>query len=161
MSRLDSFIRRLIAQRDCLDWATREIATRSGPVLEIGLGNGRTYDHLRTRLPDRDIFVFERAVAAHPDCIPPADRLVLGDVTVTLRTIQLPAPAVLAHLDVGSGDEVANASLAAILSELLPPLLAPGALVLADRALCHANLRSRELPTTVARGRYFIFENKP
>src|SRR4029079_5541966 len=78
MSRLDSFIRRLEAQRACLDYATAQIAGLSGGVLSFGLGNGRTYDHLRSRCPGRDIYVFERHVAAHPDCIPPADRLYVG-----------------------------------------------------------------------------------
>ena len=47
MSRLDSFIRRLEAQRACLDRAAALIAGIDGAVLELGLGNGRTYDHLR------------------------------------------------------------------------------------------------------------------
>lgn len=51
MSRLDSFIRRLQAQRDVLDWAADGVEDRAGLVLELGLGNGRTYDHLRERLP--------------------------------------------------------------------------------------------------------------
>ena len=60
MSRLDSFIRRLAAQRACLDRAAALIDEIDGPVLEFGLGNGRTFDHLRERLPGRAIFVFER-----------------------------------------------------------------------------------------------------
>ena len=50
MSRLESFIRRLDAQRLCLDWAAGAVVERPGAVLELGLGNGRTYDHLRARL---------------------------------------------------------------------------------------------------------------
>ena len=50
MSRLDSFIRRLQAQRACLDRAAELVRDLPGPVVEIGLGNGRTYDHLRRRL---------------------------------------------------------------------------------------------------------------
>jgi hypothetical protein len=53
MTRLDSAIRRLMAQRALLDWAAQDIASRPGLVLELGLGNGRTYDHLRERLPGR------------------------------------------------------------------------------------------------------------
>ena len=75
MSRLDSFIRRLEAQRACLDQAARLIAELDGDVLELGLGNGRTYDHLRELCPDREIYVCERLVAAHPDCVPPAELL--------------------------------------------------------------------------------------
>ncbi|MCH8923260.1 MAG: hypothetical protein IIA67_08960, partial [Planctomycetes bacterium] len=70
MSRLDINIRRLEAQRACLNLAAEMIRDLPGPVFELGLGNGRTYDHLRAALPEREIFVFEREVAAHPDCIP-------------------------------------------------------------------------------------------
>ncbi len=70
MSRLDSAIRRLQAQRACLDAAAALVAGLPGPVLELGLGNGRTYDHLREILPAREIFVFERRIAAHPASIP-------------------------------------------------------------------------------------------
>src|SRR4051812_41343381 len=45
MTRLDSAIRRLTAQRDLLNWAAQAIGP-TGLVLELGLGNGRTYDHL-------------------------------------------------------------------------------------------------------------------
>ena len=34
-----------------------------GPVLELGLGNGRTFDHLRERLPGRRIVAFDRALS--------------------------------------------------------------------------------------------------
>ena len=64
MSRLDSFIRRMQGQRDCLNRAAELIAGIPGPVLELGLGNGRTYDHLKEILPDREIFVFDRRIAA-------------------------------------------------------------------------------------------------
>ena len=79
MSRLDSFIARMQAQRDCLNFLKPKIDAVPGPLLEVGLGNGRTYDHLRDLFPGRDIYVFERKVAAHPDCIPPDDRLFLGE----------------------------------------------------------------------------------
>ena len=84
-SRLDSFIRRLEAQRACLDWAVGAIASVPGAVVELGLGNGRTYDHLRARCDGaREIFAFDRQVAAHPACIPDAAHLVLGDFRDTL-----------------------------------------------------------------------------
>jgi len=53
VSRLDSFIRRLEAQRACLDHAAGLIGGLDGVVLELGLGNGRTYDHLRSLFPSR------------------------------------------------------------------------------------------------------------
>ena len=60
MSRLDSFIRRLQAQRACLNEAVAQIRGVEGFVLELGLGNGRTFDHLREICPDREIYVFDR-----------------------------------------------------------------------------------------------------
>src|SRR5579859_1165219 len=115
MSRLDSFIRRMMAQRACLDLAAELIAGLPGPVLEIGLGNGRTYDHMREIMSHREIYVFEQELAAHADCIPPAEFLIIGDCRSTLPTMQdrLPQAAALAHIDTGMGDVAASHKLAA------------------------------------------------
>src|SRR4029077_6189728 len=78
-SLLDGSIARMQAQRDCLNFLKPAVDALPGPILEVGLGNGRTYDHLRDLFPGRDIYVFERKVAAHPECIPPDDRLFLGE----------------------------------------------------------------------------------
>ena len=150
MSRLDSFIRRLEAQRACLDRAAALIAALAGPVLEFGLGNGRTYDHLRTILPGRDIFVFERAVADHPDCVPPSDRLILGDLRDTLPASRdrFPGSAALAHLDIATGETEASLALAASLAQLIAPLLRQGAIVGEIAILCDvprtATIKARE-----------------
>ena len=162
MTRLDSAIRRLQAQRACLDWAASKIATLPGPVLELGLGNGRTYDHLRSQLPGRRIFVFERKVAAHPECIPDEQHLFEGDVEKTLpyaanRIGQLAA---LAHCDIGSGDKNLAAKLAAFLGPALAPHLAPGAIVAADQALSVPELQAIDLPNGIAPGRYHLYRKK-
>ena len=156
MSRLDSAIRRLTAQRACLDRAAAMIADRPGPVLELGLGNGRTYDHLREIMPGREIFVFERQVAAHPDCVPPAGMLFEGDIVETLpaAAARLGRTAVLLHSDIGTGDSARNAALAVEIAALLPPLLAPGALLLSDQVLPVPGAEPLALPDGVAKGRY-------
>ncbi len=159
MSRLDSAIRRLIAQRACLDRAADLVHRLPGPVLELGLGNGRSYDHLRTRLAGRDIFVFERTLAAHPDCIPPADRLIMGDFLETLPHIHLPAPAAFIHADIGTGDKVASLALAAALAPLLPPLAAPGAVLASDQPLPLPGWTEEPLPPGVAPGRYRLYRH--
>ena len=158
MSRLDSFIRRLEAQRACLDHAARLIANLPGNVLELGLGNGRTYDHLRSRLHDRDIYVFDRRVAAHPDCVPPADRLFLGDFLETLprAAAQLGTGSALAHLDVGSGDVSASQALARSLTPLVLRLLKPGAILISDQPIDDPALEPTPLPGGIEQGRYFL-----
>ena len=163
MSRLDSFIRRLEAQRACLEMAVLRVRDLPGPVLELGLGNGRTYDHLRELLPEREIFVFEREVRAHPACIPDAAHLLLGDIHETLpgARLRLPRPAALAHSDMGTGDAAANAALAAWLAETLPPLLAHGAWIVADQRLADSRLAPQAPPPGIAPDRYFLYRNEP
>lgn len=160
MSRLDSAIRRLEAQRLCLNEAARLIDGIPGPAIEIGLGNGRSYDHLRQILPGREIFVFDRRVAAHPDCIPDSDHMILGDVRDTLddAAARIGAPAVLAHLDVGSGRAGADTALADFIGTALTPLLAAGAIVVADQAVSAPGWRTLELPDSVPPGRYFMYK---
>ncbi len=159
MSRLDSFIRRMQAQRDCLNAVADDVRSLSGPILELGLGNGRTYDHLRGLFPGRDIYVFERQVRTHPDCIPPDDRLFLGDIFETLpRAIaQLGATAALAHSDLGTGEAAANRALGRRLAPALDALMAPGGLVVANQEFAEAGWRRLPDPTGVPPGRYFLY----
>jgi hypothetical protein len=159
-SRLDSFIRRLEAQRACLDWAAAAIVDVPGVVLELGLGNGRTYDHLRSRLSGtREIFAFDRQVAAHPACIPDAGHLLVGDFreTVPAFAARYGAAAALVHADIGSGDEATTAALAHWLGLALVPLLVADALVLCDQALHASGLVLQPLPPGVPADRYFIY----
>ena len=159
MSRLDSFIRRLEAQRACLDRAAALIRDLPGPVLELGLGNGRTYDHLREILPGRDIFVFDRRVAAHPLCIPPADRLILGDLRETLPAARtaFAEQAALVHMDVATGEIEASRALAAELAPLLIPLMRRGALLVSEPPVETAELAPEPVPAEVAPGRYHLY----
>lgn len=158
MSRLDSFIRRLEAQRACLNEAAQLTASLPGNVLEFGLGNGRTYDHLRERLPGRDIYVFERKVAAHPACIPPDDRLFLGDFLDSLpRAIaQLGPNTALANLDIGSGDEAASRQLARAMLPSVLQLMRPGGILISDQPVEDSALAALPLPAGIKRGRYFL-----
>lgn len=164
MSRLDSFLRRLTAQRACLDEAGRLMERVAGPAWELGLGSGRSYDHLRHQFPARDIFVFERLISDDAAGMVPADRLVIGDMRETLGPAgrdALPAscraPA-LVHVDIGSGDAAVDAMLARFLGGALPGLMAAGGIVVADREL-PGDLEPLLLPAGVATQRYFIFRN--
>ncbi len=158
MSRLDSFIRRLEAQRACLGRAADLIADLPGAVLELGLGNGRTYDHLREILPARDIYVCERRVAAHPDCTPPADRLLLGDMFDTLPAAAfLVGRVALAHFDAGNGDAAADRDLAAGLRPLILPLLREGGVLATQQGMEGAGLEPLALPEGVRPDRYYLY----
>jgi hypothetical protein len=159
MSRLDSVIRRLEAQRACLNRAAELIRGVDGCVLELGLGNGRTYDHLRELFPERDIYVCERQVAAHPDCVPPPDRLIVGDMRATLPAARgrLGGRVALAHFDTGSGDAAANRALAAALMPHIVPLLRSGGILVSDPPIETAELDALPLPDGIAPGRYHLY----
>ena len=159
MSRLDSFIARMQAQRDCLNHLAPEVRKLTGPILEIGLGNGRTYDHLRTLFPDRDIYVFERKVAAHPDCIPPDDRLFLGEAREAIPRAagRLGAAAALIHTDLGTGDHAANTAMGVWLGPALDTLAASGGYVLANQPLAVARWTRLPDPPSVPEDRYFLY----
>lgn len=158
MSRLDSVIRRLQAQRACLDLAIEQISGLDGPILELGLGNGRTFDHLREHTAGREIYVFDRRMAAHPDCIPDPEFFFEGDITDTLAAAadRLPGLVALAHCDIGTGDAAANAALAAAMAPLIDSLMADGALIVSDQRMDAPHWAPVVLPEGVAEGRYNI-----
>ncbi len=161
MSRLDSMIRRLEAQRATLNAAAARVADRPGVALEFGLGNGRTYDHLREILPGREIYVFDRQVAAHPDCIPPDDRLYLGDLFDTLprAVADLGGTAVLAHLDIGTGDKAQSVALSQRAAPMVADLLAVGGVVISDQPLDgHAAFAPLPTPDGVRPGRIHLYD---
>ena len=139
----------------------REIKGLRGHVLELGLGNGRTYDHLRQILPDREIFVFEREVRAHPDCIPDDDHLILGDIEVTLprEGPRFDRKIALIHSDIGTGETKRNQKLASWLAEIIPGFLGQGAWVVADQALDTPTLHAQPLPEGIAPDRYFVYRH--
>jgi|SRR5271166_1972060 len=159
MSRLDSFIRRLEAQRACLDLAAQLVRELDGDVLELGLGNGRTYDHLRELFPDRKIFVCDRQIAAHPDCVPPPELLLLGDMreTLGLARERLAGRVALAHLDPATGDVAASRALAVELTPLIVPLLQTGGVLVSEPDIAATRLNPLPLPPGVVPGRYHLY----
>lgn len=163
LTRLDKAIRRLQAQRACLDWAVAEIASISGVVVELGLGNGRSFDHLRARLPDRDIYVFERSPAAHPASTPAANRLIIGNLEDTLPVARerFAKKVAFLHSDIGTGDDDRNALFAAWLGPHVLPLLAPGAIVASDQRLPALDSFRAVPPGEVGEDRYYLYRLAP
>ena len=147
-SALERFAARLLAQRAYLAEAARRIASIAGPVFEIGLGKGRTYDHLLRLLPGRDIYCFDREHHAPPDESPPAERLVIGEIRETLPALaaRLGAKAALAHCDIGTRKPERDMEFARYLATALPPLMAPGGIVLGDRPMESPQLEPLPLP---------------
>lgn len=152
-------IRRLQAQRAVLDRAVDLIRALPGPLLELGLGNGRTFDHLRERLPGREIFVFDRALAAHPASRPDCAHYLEGDLAVTLPEAvrRLGGSVALVHSDIGSGEAAESAATAAVVARHLPALLAPGGLAASDQPLALEGFETLPLPGGVKPGRYFLY----
>ena len=150
----------MLAQRDCLDFAARKIDAMAGPVLELGLGNGRTYDHIKQIMPDRDIYVFDRNVKPFASCRPPKNKIFMGDVTTTLIQAArlLGKTAVLAHYDVATTNEEESRKLAAQVSPLLHKLMLPDALVVSSVVMPFRQWSVVSLPASVKTGRYFIYK---
>jgi len=159
MSRLDSAIRRLTSQKIALEWAAHKIARLDGIILELGLGNGRTYDHLRSILPNRDIYVFEREIAAHPDCIPEENFQFLGDFRDSLPRAKkrLGANSVLAHLDIGTGEKQASQQLAEQIGPLVLGLMKRESIIVSDQELTTWSYMRIDPPLNIPRDRIFIY----
>ena len=158
-SRLDRMIERLLTQRACLRFAAGAIRTLPGPVLELGLGKGRTYDYLRREMPDREIIAFDREVHATPDCIPDAAHLVLGDFLETLPAFakRHPPPAALVHADIGSEKPERDRRLASAVAPLIHSLSQTGTIVIADRAMEHRRWQALPLPDDAGQWNYYIY----
>lgn len=153
LSRLESFIRRMSAQRDILDDLAGRLDGVPGPILEFGFGNGRTYDHLRQRFPGRRVVVFECVVVPDLPCLPPPADLVVGDIRDTAG--RLPdGSAALIHADIETGNAALDAGLAAWLPALVARLLAPGGFAASGAPLSDPRLVPLPLPPGVAPGRY-------
>lgn len=160
MSRLDSFIRRMSAQRELLDHAVTLIKDVDGPVIELGLGSGRTYDHLKCRLPGRGIFVFDHIYSTAPiDCLPDSEHMVVGDIRETLGHClpRIKAPAALLHNDIGTGDDTVNEATRNWLAPLVLKLMAPGGIVVTSFTMDLPDYAKLDTPLNVPANRYYIY----
>ena len=157
MSRLDSFIRRMKAQSDILNYVSADLALPTeGAILEIGLGNGRTFDHLRERFPGRRIVAFDRALVAHSSSVPAPEDLVLGEIDVTAKAFAGQGAA-LVHADIGTGYPDKDAVTLTWLPQLVAGLLAPGGYAVSGLPLHHPQLELQPRLPTIEEGRYFHY----
>lgn len=163
MSRLDNFIARMQAQRLLLDDECARLnrlgADFAGPVIELGLGNGRTFDHLRQQLVGRRIVVFERDPRPNERSRPPAADLIVGEIAdAAARFVDGHGSiATLVHADLGDGTEVYNEELRGWLPAVCAGLLRSGGRVVTSTELRHQSLQPIAIAAEAARGGYFTY----
>ena len=159
MSRLDSFIRRLQAQRACINQAIEMVAALPGVIFELGLGNGRTYHHLRENCPGREIFVFERKVSAHRDSVPDKGHLMEGAIEETLPAAmsRFRHQVAFIHMDLGSGRPEIDTATATFVARHLDDLLARGGVIVADQDIRWPGAEAIALPDGVQPGRIYFY----
>lgn len=156
MSRLDSMLRRLAAQRDGLNWVAEKIAEQPGDVVDFGLGNGRTYDHLREILPERRIWVIDRVLQCHPSCTPPEKDFLQGEAEPMLRKLAgMGAKIALAHYDFGSGIKEDDVAESERLSPLIAQIMQPGGYIVSGQPL--VGFEQIKGPDTIAPDRYLFY----
>jgi hypothetical protein len=158
-TRLEKTLYRLQAQHACFAWAFEQIAGRPGIVFELGLGLGRTYNHMHHHIPDRRIVAFDRKVGSYPDCTPDEKDIVLGELADTLPRAaeQYLGQVILAHTDIGSFDRQQNRLLSELMSANLSPALAPGALVMSDLPLALPESEQLPLPEGARADCYYLY----
>lgn len=156
MSRLESMRRRLDAQIDGINWAADLIRDMQGDVLEMGLGNGRTYDHLRQEIPNRRIWVIDRVLKPHPSCIPPDRDFLKGEADAMLAQLARDGRRMaLAHYDFGHGVKHLDVAEGGALSPLIAAVMVPGGLVLSQQPL--VGFEQIKGPDTIDPDRYLFY----
>ncbi len=165
-TRLERFIARVVGQRSCIDAAAQHAAQCEGDIWEVGLGNGRTYDHLRDRFAGHNVVVFDRQVKAHPDCIPPDDMMRLGDFreTIAAELVRSAGTVAVIHADIGNGSVAESRALGSWLAPLFVQALAPGGCLVGDQPMENAALEpialadigAAELPADT----YFLYRKR-
>ncbi|WIY26179.1 class I SAM-dependent methyltransferase [Parasedimentitalea psychrophila] len=156
MSRLDSMLRRFTAQRDGLNWAAEQISPVPGDVLDMGLGNGRTYDHLRETLANRRIWVIDRILQCHPSCVPPEADFLQGEAEPMInQLVQQGHKVALAHYDFGFGVKADDVAEAARLSPIIASVMTAGGLIVSGQPL--VGFEELAGPKGIAPGRYMFY----
>lgn len=157
MSRLESFRRRLNAQIDGINWALENMADIQGDILEMGLGNGRTYDHIR-EYSDRRIWVIDRVLQCHPSCVPPEADFLQGEADDMLTGMaERGTKIAFTHYEFGIGVSDLDGAEAARLAPLIKAVMVPGGLVVSQQRM--PGLKQIEGPQTVDSDRYFFYKN--
>ncbi|MEP3946123.1 class I SAM-dependent methyltransferase [Ascidiaceihabitans sp.] len=165
MSRLESFRRRLNAQIDGINWAIENIGGTGGEntgaiqgdILEMGLGNGRTYDHLR-EYANRRIWVIDRVLQCHPSCVPPNADFLKGEADdMLVQMAQRGTQIAFTHYEFGIGVSDVDSAEATRLAPLIKAVMAPQGLVVSQQKM--PGMTQIDGPPTVDPDRYFFYRN--
>jgi len=157
MSRLESMMRRLTAQKLGLEWAVEMTIGLTGDALEIGLGNGRSYDHLREIAPDRRIWVIDRILQCHNSCVPPTENFLQGEAGDMLaRLASENRRIVVAHYDCGMGIKEKDVAEAATLSPMIAAVMAPNGIIISGQPL--VGITQVDGPDGIAPDRYYFYK---
>ncbi|KAB7616009.1 hypothetical protein F9L33_04395 [Amylibacter sp. SFDW26] len=157
MSRLESMMRRLAAQKIGLEWCVEQTKDIIGDLAEIGLGNGRSYDHLREIAPDRKIWVLDRVLQCHPSCIPPAGTFLQGEASEVIAQMKRDNIGIaLAHYDFGVGIKDKDEAEAAALSPLIRDIMVKDGLLISGQPL--VGFTQIEGPAEIPAGRYYFYK---
>lgn len=160
MSRLDSFISRMHSQRAVLNHIKdTAMVAPDGVILEIGLGNGRTYDHLREIFPNNRIIVFDRAVGSHPASTPSEENLVLGDIKETIQQF-VGQDVAFAHADIGTAYPEKDARTLTWLPQSIVAALRSGGVAASGLPLEHPDLEPLPLPSGAEPGRTYFYRKR-
>ena len=138
MSRLEEFTNRFLSQAAAINEAAEHLTDVPGVIIELGLGKGRTFDHLRERFPDREIYVFDRELSCEQEYAPPHKYRVFGDIRKTLPSFcnRFHGQVAFAHSDIGTKDRQKDAPLTQfVVSQLTQLLTLEGALLASDRPM--------------------------
>lgn len=156
MSRLDSFINRMTAQRDILNHVRNALILPDGAVLEVGLGNGRTYSHLREIFADRRIVAFDRQFAAHKTLAPEPQDFIEGEIRNTGQKF-IGTDAALVHADIGTGYPEKDAVTLQWLPDMVVGMLVEGGIAVSGLPLAHPKLEQMPRLPHIEDGRYFYY----
>lgn len=165
MSRLDAFIRRMQAQRACIELAADLVSGLEGFILELGLGQGRTFDHIRETFPDRKIYLVD-------DCMNPADGIEIehsfafkGDVVDVLPKLfdQLGAAFSVIHSDIGGSlwnNYTVDSPLISCLESWIPRLTIPNGVVVSNLPVSSVALVDLDLPSGIKKDKIYLYQRR-
>ena len=103
--------------------------------------------------------MFERKIAAHPDCIPHPAFQFVGDFMDSIpRAIkQLGRSAALAHLDIGTGEKNTSLALAKNIAPFIEKLLCVNAIVVSDQEVERWRSYKLQLPGGISENRIHLY----